>query len=87
MSLSMAVALALAVFGGCWYPATYFPAALQAVARAEPAGWAMHGFLSVLDPRSPAGAALGDTAALLGCAALALVVALGLSRLRRTEFA
>ena len=49
-SLGLAVAMVLAVLGGCWYPAASFPASLKVITHWNPAGWAMEGFLSVLSP-------------------------------------
>ena len=64
-SLGLALAMVLAVFGGCWYPSAFFPASLRSVTRMDPAGWAMDGFLAVLSPSAGTGPALRSTALLL----------------------
>jgi ABC-2 type transport system permease protein len=81
-SLGLAVAMVLAVLGGCWYPASQFPAGLRAAARWNPAGWAMDGFQAVL-ARGPAAAALQDAALLAAFAAAAFILAAAAGRARR----
>jgi ABC-2 type transport system permease protein len=82
-SLGLAVAMVLAVLGGCWYPASLFPAALREAAHWNPAGWAMEGFLSVLSPGSAAAAALRDAGLLSLFAAAAFLLTAVVSRARR----
>jgi len=86
-SLGLAVAMVLAVLGGCWYPASNFPAALRTITHWNPAGWAMEGFLSVLSPGSATTVALRDAAllAVFGVAAFALTAVF--SRARRAPAA
>jgi ABC-2 type transport system permease protein len=83
-SLGLSVALVLAVFGGCWYPASLFPAGLRAVTRLDPAGWAMDGFLAVLGP-GDAGGAWRAAGLLAACAVAALLLTIARGRLRRNE--
>ena len=85
--LGLALALVLAVLGGCWYPAALFPASLRTVAHLDPAGWAMDGFLSVLSPAANAGPALHSAVLLLGLAAAAFLLAAVATRARRTPAA
>jgi ABC-2 type transport system permease protein len=87
-SLGLAAALVLAVLGGCWYPATNFPAAMKMVSRLDPAGWAMDGFIAVLAPGTGAGAALRSAGLLaaLGAAAFFLAAAVWRARGRRMVY-
>ena len=86
-SLGLAIAMVLAVFGGCWYPAAFFPSGLRAVARLDPAGWAMDGFLAVLSPSAAAGAALRSTILLLIFGALVFLLSAAATRLRGSSAA
>ncbi len=82
-SMGLVAAMVLAVLGGCWYPASRFPTSMQAVARLNPAGWAMDGFLAALSPASGAGPALRDAAFLALFSAVVLLIAILAGRLRR----
>ena len=86
-SLGIAVAMVLAVLGGCWYPAVLFPAGLRAVTALDPAGWAMDGFLAVLSPAASAAGAWKSAALLLCFSAAVLLLTLGASRVRRVSLA
>jgi ABC-2 type transport system permease protein len=86
-SLGLAVALVLAVLGGCWYPAAFFPAGLRAVTRLDPAGWAMDGFLAVLSTGPVGSVPLHSAALLAGFAAAAALLASLLARSRRASAA
>jgi ABC-2 type transport system permease protein len=86
-SLSLALALVLAIFGGCWYPASLFPASLQSVTRLDPAGWAMDGFLAVLAPGALSANVAKDAVSLVLFAALVLLITAVLSRVRRPRLA
>ncbi len=83
-SLGLAIAMVLAVLGGCWYPSAFFPAGLRSVTRLDPAGWAMDGFLAVLS-RGSAAAAWRPVALLAGFGACALVIVALVGRLRRGD--
>ncbi len=84
-SLGMALSLVLAVFGGCWYPSTFFPASLRSVTGLDPAGWAMDGFLAVLSPAPGTGPALRSAALLLGFGLVVFILAAAASRARRAS--
>jgi len=86
-ALALALSMVLAVFGGCWYPSAFFPAALRSVTRLDPAGWAMDGFLAALSPSAGAGAAVQSAALLLGFSLVVLLLAAAASRGRRATIA
>jgi ABC-2 type transport system permease protein len=86
-SLGLAISMVLAVFGGCWYPASFFPAALRNVKGLDPAGWAMDGFLAALSPSAGAGPAVKSAVLLLGFALVVLLLAAAASRGRRASIA
>lgn len=86
-SLGLALSMVLAVFGGCWYPSSFFPAALRSVKGLDPAGWAMDGFLAALSPSAGAGPAVQSTALLLGFALVVFLLAAAASRARRASIA
>ena len=86
-SLGLALSMVLAVFGGCWYPSAFFPAALRSVKGLDPAGWAMDGFLAALSPSTGAGAAVQSAALLLGFSLVVLLLAAAASRGRRAAIA
>jgi ABC-2 type transport system permease protein len=86
-SLGLAVSMVLAVFGGCWYPSSFFPAALRSVKGLDPAGWAMDGFLAALSPSAGAGPAVQSAALLLGFALVVFLLAAAASRARRASIA
>ncbi len=82
-SLGLALAMVLAVFGGCWYPAAFFPASLRSVTKIDPAGWAMDGFLAVLSPSAATGPALRSTVLLLAFGVVVFILAALAARSRR----
>jgi ABC-2 type transport system permease protein len=84
-SLGLALAMVLAVFGGCWYPSAYFPASLKSVTGMDPAGWAMNGFLAVLSPSAGTGPALKSAALLLVFGVAVFFLAAAASRARRVS--
>jgi ABC-2 type transport system permease protein len=86
-SLGLALAMVLAVFGGCWYPSAFFPASLRSVTRIDPAGWAMDGFLAVLSPSAGTGPALRGAALLLAFGLVVFLLAAAASRARRAVIA
>lgn len=86
-SLGLALSMVLAVFGGCWYPSSFFPAALRSVKGLDPAGWAMDGFLAALSPAAGAGPAAQSAALLLGFALVVFLLAAAASRARRAKIA
>ncbi len=86
-AMSISAAMILAVFGGCWYPSSLFPAGLKKVPAFNPAGWAMDGFTSLLSPAGSAGGALQDALKLALFALALLFIVLAASRLRRDNTA
>ena len=86
-SLGLALSMVLAVFGGCWYPSAFFPAALRSVKGLDPAGWAMDGFLAALSPSAGAGPAVRSAVLLLGFALVVFLLAAAASRGRRAAIA
>jgi len=86
-SLGLALSMVLAVFGGCWYPSAFFPAALRRVKGLDPAGWAMDGFLAALSPTAGAGPAVQSAVLLLGFSLVVLLLAGAASRGRRAAIA
>jgi ABC-2 type transport system permease protein len=86
-SLGLALSMVLAVFGGCWYPSAFFPAALRSVKGLDPAGWAMDGFLAALSPSAGAGPAVQSAVLLLGFALVVFLLAAAASRGRRATIA
>jgi ABC-type multidrug transport system permease subunit len=79
--------MVLAVFGGCWYPSAFFPAALRSVKGLDPAGWAMDGFLAALSPSAGAGPAVQGAALLIGFALVVFLLAAAASRARSASIA
>jgi ABC-2 type transport system permease protein len=86
-SLGLALAMVLAVFGGCWYPSAFFPTSLRSVTKIDPAGWAMDGFLAVLSPSAGTGPALRGAALLLAFGLVVFLLAAAASRARRAVIA
>ncbi len=86
-SLGLALAMVLAVFGGCWYPSAFFPASLRTVTKIDPAGWAMDGFLAVLSPSATTGPAVHSMLLLLAFGAAVFVLAAFASWRRRASIA
>ena len=86
-SLGLALSMVLAVFGGCWYPSSFFPRSLRSVTGLDPAGWAMDGFLAVLSPAAGSGTALRSTALLLCFGLAVFLLAAAASRARRSSMA
>lgn len=86
-SLGLALSMVLAVFGGCWYPSAFFPAALRSVKGLDPAGWAMDGFLAALSPSAGAGPAVQGAALLIGFALVVFLLAAAASRARSASIA
>ena len=82
-SLGLALAMVLAVFGGCWYPSALFPSGMRRITGLDPAGWAMDGFLAVLSPAAGTGPALRSAALLLGFGAVLFLLVAAASRGRR----
>jgi ABC-2 type transport system permease protein len=86
-AMSISAAMILAVFGGCWYPSSLFPAGLKKAPAFNPAGWAMDGFTSLLSPAGSGGGALHDALKLSLFALALLFIVLAASRLRRDNTA
>jgi ABC-2 type transport system permease protein len=68
--LSLALGMAMALLGGCWYPLELFPAAVQKIVLVLPTTWAMIGMNDIVLRGQGLAAVLPEAGVLLGFAAV-----------------
>jgi ABC-2 type transport system permease protein len=72
--LSLALGMAMALLGGCWYPLELFPTTVQKIVQILPTTWAMAGMNDIVLRGQGLAAVLPEAAVLLGFAGLFFTV-------------
>ncbi len=72
--LSLALGMAMALLGGCWYPLELFPSAVQKIVQILPTTWAMAGMNDIVLRGQGLAGILPEAAVLLGFAGLFFTV-------------
>jgi ABC-2 type transport system permease protein len=80
-AIGVPLALAMAALGGCFFPLSLAPPAMQAVARITPHAWATEALSAAMFDGASLGAVAGNVAVLAGFAVV--LVTLGVVALRR----
>ncbi|CAM3816328.1 ABC transporter permease [Cohnella lubricantis] len=76
IGITQLIALGGAVLGGLWFPIEYLPKTMQTISHFIPQYWAQKAFQDIMTREAHLSAVLPSLAALLGFAALGLLVAL-----------
>ena len=72
--LSIMLGMAMALFGGCWYPIELFPEAVRTAANVTPTKWAMQGLLDIVLRGQQVGGVLLEAGVLAGFAVVFFAV-------------